>query len=270
MVVGTKARTARKKRPAKKKAPVLKRGFVVCDIARMVKAPWNYKLDDDAKYTKLLANIKRNGQMENIIIRQLGGGTYEVVNGNHRYDAFHEAGVRTPMCFNVGKVSLAAAERIAVETNETKFDNDPIKLSEVLTTITKEFSRKELLVTMPFEPDEFDSYANLMDFEDDFDKKKKNADQDYDNDFTGDDAVDIPVGRLFQSLSISSCNPAEAELISEAILRERMDMKLPIAQKENTPALMGIIRKYLERSTAAVTKKGKKSAPRKRTTRKRS
>lgn len=266
MAVGTKTQ---KKKAATKKEPIVRfrKGFHEMPIELLKKAEWNYKIDDDAQSRKLAENIKRNGQVENIIVRDMEDGTYEVVNGNHRYDAFYEAGIKTPMCFNLGSVSLAAAQRIAIETNETRFESDPIKLSEIINSMTEEFTKEDLLVSLPFDEGEFDSYASLKDFENEFDKKKENAEQDYENDFTGGPDTTIPIGKLLQSLNVASCNTEQAEQISEAVLRERMDLKIPIAQKDNTPALMSIITKYLEQSDAEAAKRDEN---RKRTARKRS
>ena len=72
---------------AKKK---YKLGWTDVKVSHLSKAAWNYK-DEDAEQTKkLIANFKRNGQVENLQIRQRGNGSYEVVNGNHRLDVMNE------------------------------------------------------------------------------------------------------------------------------------------------------------------------------------
>ena len=67
-----------------------KLGFIEVPIDKLVKADWNYKTEDDKKQEKLKENIKRNGQIENILIRELDTGYYEVVNGNHRLSVLKE------------------------------------------------------------------------------------------------------------------------------------------------------------------------------------
>ena len=108
------------------------KGFIRLPINMLVKAEWNYKTNDESKASKLAANIKRNGQVENIIVRQISKAKYEIVNGNHRLDAFVSAAIDEPMVFNLGKISLAEAQRVAIETNETRFENDHIKLAEII------------------------------------------------------------------------------------------------------------------------------------------
>ena len=62
-------------------------GFELMEVSKLIKADWNYKTDDEKKLKDLQENFKRNGQVENIIVRELSKGKYEVVNGNHRLDA---------------------------------------------------------------------------------------------------------------------------------------------------------------------------------------
>jgi ParB-like chromosome segregation protein Spo0J len=143
--------------------------WVELDVKKLVKADWNYKTEDEDKAEKLRANIKRNGQIENIIVRELPTGFFEVVNGNHRYDAFVQLGMKKVICFNMGKISDASARRIAIETNETKFDRDNVKLASVIKEIAldegAEFNVDELKLTMPFDESELKGFGELLEFD---------------------------------------------------------------------------------------------------------
>lgn len=131
----------------------MKKGFQSVAIDQLVKADWNYKEDNAELLEKLVNNIKRNGQIENIIIRELDTGFLEVVNGNHRLDALKVIGAEEVYCFNLGTISEAQAKRIAVETNETKFSSNQDNLSAILLDLVDDFDIEDLLDTMPF--DEF-------------------------------------------------------------------------------------------------------------------
>ena len=136
------------------------------DRKKLVKAPWNYKEDDEWKAEKLTANIKKNGQVVNVIVRPIGRkGLYEVVNGNHRLDSFDELGFKTIVCFNAGRISLNAAKRLAVETNETSFDPDVEKLDAIVRDLVTEFPIEELEVTMPYTDEELEYMAKIPDLE---------------------------------------------------------------------------------------------------------
>lgn len=139
--------------------------YTELDIKRLVKASWNYKKDDDERKEKLKANIKRNGQIENLIVRPLDTGFYEVVNGNHRYDAMVELGFETVVCYDLGTISDQKAMRIAVETNETKFDTDHMRLAETIKEILTEFEAPDLAETMPYSEKDIENYGKLLDFD---------------------------------------------------------------------------------------------------------
>ena len=64
----------------------MKKGWSDIEISKLIKADWNYKEENTTLTKKLTENIKRNGQIESIMIRELDTGFYEVVNGNHRID----------------------------------------------------------------------------------------------------------------------------------------------------------------------------------------
>jgi hypothetical protein len=148
----------------------LKKGFGVADVDQLVEADWNYKRDmDDPDVQKLMkkleANIKSNGQIENLIVRELDTGFYEVVNGNHRLLVMRALKKKQVQVFNLGKVSEAKAQRIAVETNETKFEADPLKLGRLLKDLSVDEEVTKLLVTMPYSSQQFDDLVKLSDFD---------------------------------------------------------------------------------------------------------
>lgn len=133
-------------------------GWKTLPITALVKADWNYKTEDAAIMEKLVENFIKNKQVENIIVRPIDdqNAIYEIVNGNHRLDAMIKLGYKEVFCFDVGVVSDAHAKRIAIETNETRFPVNPVRLSEIVAELTKESGVDELLQTMPFSKDQID------------------------------------------------------------------------------------------------------------------
>lgn len=144
---------------------ILNKGFQLINIGQLVKADWNYKTNDDVLLQKLAANIKRNGQIENILVRELETGFFEIVNGNHRYDALLQLGIQEIMAFNLGNVTHTQAKRIAIETNETVFKADHVRLAELIGEIIQDFDISELIETMPYSQEDLDSFTNLLNFD---------------------------------------------------------------------------------------------------------
>lgn len=139
--------------------------FKLIPIDKCVKAVWNYKNEDESLTEKLIENIKRNGQIENILVRELDTGFYEVVNGNHRLECMLRLGAKKVVAYDLGKMTEAQAQRIALETNETKYQNDPLKLAGIVAELGKQFSIEDLLQTMPYSQQEIENYIKMNSFD---------------------------------------------------------------------------------------------------------
>lgn len=146
---------------------IKKDGWVELDIDKLVAADWNYKKEDFEQSKKLAENIKRNGQVENILVRELATGFFEVVNGNHRLTTFTELGFKEVVCYNFGKISDAQARRIAIETNETRFETDNIKLAQLIKEISGDegFKLEDLETTMPYTQQQLEAMEDLVNFD---------------------------------------------------------------------------------------------------------
>jgi len=147
----------------KDQALELLKSYKPVKISQIDKAEWNYKIDDEKKKEKLKKQIVRNNQIENIIVRIKEDSRYECINGNHRLDAFKEMNWEYCIAYDCGKISQATAERIAIETNETKFNSDNLKIAELITDILKEYDMKEIELTMPYTMEELKDYSELLD-----------------------------------------------------------------------------------------------------------
>lgn len=133
--------------------------YMDISLVDLFPAPWNYKTDDPALSAKLKSNMERNGQVESLIVRELApdpekpvqrGRRFEVVNGNHRLGIMIDLGLQTAHCCNLGPITDAMAQRVAIETNETRFASDEMKLAELIRGIAVEFSVDDLAITLPF------------------------------------------------------------------------------------------------------------------------
>lgn len=127
----------------------------------LIKAEWNYKEEDEFISDKLVNNMKRNGQIENIHVRKLNTGFYEVINGNHRLDACDVIGKKHILCYDHGEISLAEAQLITLETNETKFKANEEKLFGILQNLKLEFDVEDLKFTLPYNEEFLNSAFNL-------------------------------------------------------------------------------------------------------------
>jgi ParB-like chromosome segregation protein Spo0J len=141
--------------------------WVRIPLHKLTPAPWNYKVRDAFLAEKLEANIRRNGQVENLIVRRLNdSGLWEVVNGNHRLEAFHALKLMSAMCFDLGEIPEVQAKRIALETNETHFEDDPEKLARMVgDIISASPNAAELIATLPYTDSQLDQMRLMNDFD---------------------------------------------------------------------------------------------------------
>lgn len=147
-------------------------GYELMEVSKLIKADWNYKEDDEKKLKDLENNINRNGQVENLIVRKLKD-KYEIVNGNHRYDALINLGIKKAIVCNKGEISKEEAIRLAVETNETRFPNDNIKLAELVDTMLNKYDVEDLVETLPYSEKELQNMQDILTFDfNDFENDK--------------------------------------------------------------------------------------------------
>ena len=162
------------------------------EIKHLVKADWNYKEEDEQKSADLLENFKRNGQIENLMIRELKTGYYEVVNGNHRLDVMKILKYEKAHVYNFGEITIAQAQRIAIETNETKFGVDTTKLGGVIKELLGEFDLQDLTKTLPYTQQEIENMEKLTDFDwNQFDNTEEEIDTFSDTEFKNKISIEV-------------------------------------------------------------------------------
>lgn len=204
-------------------------GYVLLPVSRLQRAPWNYKEDDEAKQGKLRNKIERLGAVVNIVVRWLpgqehaeGGPVFEACDGNHRVDAYVTSGKEYAMCFNMGNITEAHAQRVAVELNEGDFDPDPLRLAESLARIEEEFGREDFLDTSPFDEQELDEYDELLDFDwDQFDDEPE--DEGGGDDGEDDDTVYEAVELVLPEDAYQVWKEAE-EAVKDALAEDGRDL----------------------------------------------
>lgn len=154
--------------------------FMIIPIDKLTKDDWNYKTQDKFKSEKLKKGLQILGQVENIHVRQLPTGLFAVVNGEHRFDQLMDLGRKSVMAYNHGNISQEEAIKRAIMTNETRFDNDQMKLASLISDLHDNFDPEDLL-GIPFSQDEIDSFMDLADMSI---NQTKSQPQDSDNDPT--------------------------------------------------------------------------------------
>lgn len=133
------------------------------EISRLNKAPWNYKRDDSEMAEKLTENIRRNGILQPSVVYRNELDDLVILDGNHRLDSYRRLELDKVPCLNLGELSDAEAKRIAIELNETKFDNDPVQMSELIMELSAEFGVDDLTMTLPYSDEDIEELQSWRD-----------------------------------------------------------------------------------------------------------
>jgi hypothetical protein len=144
----------------------MQKNWMIVAREKLKFAPWNYKLDNEETKQKLeilKRSIQNNGLCENLIIRELPKGMYEVCNGNHRLRAMDDLEITEAMAYNLGKISVKEAQRKTLETNEIKFPIDNLKLGQIFKNLGEEWSFEDLALSIDIPELDMKNFALLQD-----------------------------------------------------------------------------------------------------------
>lgn len=117
-------------------------------IDLIVPNSWNYKKESNSTSKRLRNNLEKNGQVENIQVRELDNGKYEVINGMHRYEELKKLNADTIVCYDHGKIELADAKKIGIGTNEIRFYSVESKLHDLISGLMEHTDKDELMKTI--------------------------------------------------------------------------------------------------------------------------
>jgi hypothetical protein len=116
---------------------------------------WNPNRMDEFMYQKELASIRSFGFVDPITVRLMPDGRFEILDGEHRWRAAQELGMKMIPVWNLGDVPDAVAKQLTIVLNETRGHADESKLSALLTDLMESESAVDLMETLPFDPERF-------------------------------------------------------------------------------------------------------------------
>lgn len=117
---------------------------------------WNPNRQSDEMYQHELVSIKRFGFSVPIIVRLNEAGQREIVDGEHRWKAAQELGIKPIPCYNLGPVSRETAIELTVALNEIRGVADPLALGDIFRELAETVDLEELTGLLPFTRAEID------------------------------------------------------------------------------------------------------------------
>ena len=123
-------------------------------------APWNANHMDDGMMDHLRESVRRYGLVENLVVRPLGPGSYEVLSGNQRLRLLRELGISTVPCFAVA-VDDANARLLAQALNRVRGQDDLGLKAELVREVLKSIPETEVMALLPESAGGLRSLASL-------------------------------------------------------------------------------------------------------------
>lgn len=141
--------------------------LVELNVTDLVKADWNYKSDATPEMLeKLCGSIDKDKSAGVLAVREIEGNKFEVIDGNHRYEAVFHLGWEKVPCENFGDISLADAVTIARRRNHQWFEDDPLAFAGLFKEIVlPEYGIEELASFMPETEEEMKDLEEMLDFD---------------------------------------------------------------------------------------------------------
>lgn len=155
---------------------------LVVKIGSVKPNTWNPKegIEENATNRKNFENIKKEidkkGLFEAITVRETGKGSYEILDGYHRWRACSELGFSLIRINNLGKISDRLAKAITLIKEQKKVELSQIMVADIVANLAKETNDlEELQELLGYDSEELTDYLKMSEF--DWDKEMETGDK---------------------------------------------------------------------------------------------
>lgn len=129
-------------------------------LDQLREAPWNPNQMDQRMLARLRESIGRFGLVENLVVRPLPEGGYEVLSGNQRLKVLCEAGFSHAPCLVVD-LDDARARLLAQALNRIQGEDDLGLRAELMRQVLKTIPEAQVLTILPETADSLKAMASL-------------------------------------------------------------------------------------------------------------
>ena len=134
--------------------------IVEIPLRKLREAPWNPNVMDAIMLERLRASIMRYGLVENLIVRRMGSGSYEILSGNHRLKVMQGLGMGSALCV-VLEVDDCQARLLAQALNHVRGQDDLGLRAALLRDVLKTLTQEEVLAVLPEGAEGLNTLASL-------------------------------------------------------------------------------------------------------------
>jgi len=112
--------------------------------------PWNPNVQDDRTFDALVENIQEVGMDEPVLVRQLENGKYQVINGEHRYEACKVLGFDEIPVIVSDKFDEDMAKFQTVRRHVIQGKMDPMKFTKLFDDMADKYGEEMTKEMMKF------------------------------------------------------------------------------------------------------------------------
>ncbi len=134
--------------------------IVELEIDQLIEAGWNPNCMDDTMLSRLGESIRRFGFVENLVVRPISDGAYEVLSGNQRLKALREVGIERAPCVVV-ELDDVQARLLAQALNRIEGEDDLGLKAELFKQVLTSVPKQEVLSLLPESAESLVSLSSL-------------------------------------------------------------------------------------------------------------
>ncbi len=129
-------------------------------LEQLQDAPWNPNRMDDVTLKRLVESMTRFGMVQNLVVRPIGKGQYEVLSGNQRLQVLRKLGYAEAPCVVV-EVDEAHVRLLAQALNRIQGEDDLGLKAELVREILDSLAKEEVLALLPETAESLQALSSL-------------------------------------------------------------------------------------------------------------
>ncbi len=129
-------------------------------LEQLQEAPWNPNRIDDAMVERLRESLTRYGMVQNLVVRPLSDGRYEVLSGNQRLQVLRELCYAEASCVVVD-LDDAHARLLAQALNRIQGEDDLGLRAELIRKVLEALPGEDVLSLLPETAESLEALSSL-------------------------------------------------------------------------------------------------------------
>ena len=124
--------------------------------------PWNPQMMTPEIFEKAKRSIRDHGFIMPITVRSKEDGTFEIIDGEHRFKALVELGYAKVFAMDLGSIPDHQAQALTLKLNDIRGESDEDAKMALMRDLFGVFSFPELMESLPYDPDYYTQFPEFL------------------------------------------------------------------------------------------------------------